>query len=142
MRTYRTILVRNGEVILCSSGFVLAKLKEDNEIELRDAKEMITACEKLAGGDDFVAMLDGGVSLDIGEDAMLYCAKYKNDQWKAFAIIVRTISERIFANYYLKFKRPARPTKVFTSTDKAIDWLKEYVPFEDPEEGLMYNPEK
>lgn len=138
MKSHKTILVRNGEVILCSTGFVLVKLKEDHEIELRDAKEMISACEEICGNGEFVTMLDGGVSIDIGEDAMLYCAKYKKDEWKAFAIIVRTISERIFANYYLKFKKPIRPTKIFSSPDKGIEWLQGFVRFENPEKGLMY----
>ena len=136
------IPVRYGEVILCSKGFVLAKLTDDNKIQLQDAKEMIACGEELTGGDHFVTMIDGGLTLDIDEDAMLYSAKYKNDNWKAFAIVVRTISERIFANYYLKFKKPVRPTKVFSSPEKAIEWLKGYLEFNDPDLDLMYKPGK
>lgn len=50
----------------------------------------------------------------------------------SIAIIVRSISERLFANYYLKFKKPVRPTKVFTNPKVAEEWLGQFVKIEEP----------
>jgi hypothetical protein len=128
----KVIPVRIGEVILYSKGLVIVKLKPDHLIEVEDVKEHLEAAIKLTKGSDFVTILDGGLTLDVSDQAMNYAAKHENKKWLAFAIIVRSISERLFANYYLKFKRPIRPTKVFTTPRGAEEWLKQFVPIEKP----------
>ena len=41
----------------------------------------------------------------------------------ADAIVVKSLSQKILANFYLKFNKPAKPTKIFTSEPEAIAWL-------------------
>ena len=132
MSDQKIIPVRIGEVILYCKGLVLVKLIHDHEIELKDVKEHVEAAVTLTKGSEFVAILDGGLTLDVAEEAMTYVAKHENKKWLAFAIVVRSISERLFANYYLRFKRPVRPTKVFTSPKAAEEWLKQFIPIEKP----------
>lgn len=104
----------------------------DHEIELADVQEQVAAAEQLSHGSHYVVILDGGLTLDVADEAMTYAARYQNKKWLAFAIIVRSLSERLFANYYLKFKRPVRPTKVFTTPAGAEKWLKEFIEIEIP----------
>ena len=132
MNEQKSIPVRLGEVILYSKSLVLVKLQHDHEIEVDDVKEFVECCLKLSEGSDFAVILDGGLTLDVSESAMNYAAKYENKQWLAFAIVVRSISERLFANYYLKFKRPVRPTKVFTTPHGAAEWLKQFIVIDGP----------
>ncbi|MBI1837152.1 MAG: hypothetical protein HYR91_07785 [Flavobacteriia bacterium] len=40
------------------------------------------------------------------------------------AIVISNIAQKILADFYLKFNKPAQPTKIFNSTEKAIDWIK------------------
>ena len=128
----KRISIRIGDVILFSEQLVLVKLKGDHEITLEDVKEQIDAAVKITVGKDFAAVLDGGLTLDVQDAAMTYAARFKNDNWKAFAIIVRSISERLFANYYLMFKKPVRPTRVFTTPAGAEKWLKQFVKMDVP----------
>ena len=128
----KRIPIRIGDVILFSEQLVLVKLKGDHEITLEDVKEQIDAAVKITVGKDFAAVLDGGLTLDVQDAAMTYAARFKNDNWKAFAIIVRSISERLFANYYLMFKKPVRPTRVFTTPAGAEKWLKQFVKMDVP----------
>ena len=132
MSDQKSIPVRIGEVILYAKGLVLVKLIADNKIEIEDVKEQVEAALNLTKDVDFAVILDGGLTLDVSEKAMTYIAKYENKKWLAFAIIVRSISERLFANYYLKFKRPVRPTKVFTTPKGAEEWLKQFIPIDVP----------
>ena len=119
--------VRIGEVILWCDQLVLVKLIKDNEIKLEDVKEQVNASLKLTNGKDFAVVIDGGLTLDVDDKAMTFASKYENDNWKAFAIVVRSLSERLFANYYLMFQKPVRPTKVFTSPARAEKWLSQFV---------------
>jgi len=138
----KIISVRIAEMVLCSKGFVLAKQNEEHVIELKDVQEQIAAAEKMTEGGDYVSMMDGGLTMDVTDEAMTYVAKFKSARWKAFAIVARSFSERILAGYFIKFKKPIRPTQVFTSPEKAIAWLREHHKFEKPEAGCLYHPEK
>ncbi|TAL58065.1 MAG: hypothetical protein EPN85_12465 [Bacteroidetes bacterium] len=132
MSENKVIPVRIGEVILYCKGLVIVKLRGDHEIGIEDVKEHVEAAVKLTKGSDFVSILDGGLTLDVSDKAMTYAAKHENKKWLAFAIVVRSISERLFANYYLKFKKPIRPTKVFTTPKGAEEWLRQFIPIERP----------
>lgn len=39
------------------------------------------------------------------------------------AIVITNLAQKIIANFYIKFNKPQMPTKVFTSTEKAIEWI-------------------
>ena len=128
----KKIDVRIGEVILFAEQLVLVRLHNDHEITFADAKEQIEAALAITDGKEFVAVLDGGNTIDVNEEAMTLIARYPEKRWLAFAIVVRSISERLFANYYLMFKKPVRPTKVFTTPAGAEKWLKEYIKLDAP----------
>jgi len=38
------------------------------------------------------------------------------------AIVIGSLSQKIITDFYLKFNKPARPTKIFYSLEKAVDW--------------------
>ena len=132
MPEQRSMPVRLGEVTLFAKGLILIKLREDHEIDLEDVKEFVEVSLTLTNGDAFAVILDGGLTIDVSEEAMNYAARYENKKWLAFAIIVRSIAERLFANYYLKFKRPIRHTKVFTTPNGAEEWLKQFIRIDVP----------
>lgn len=130
MNIHPSIKVRIGDVFLFAPGVVVVQLNDNHEIDLEDVKEQIEAAHRLANGENFVAIIDGGSTLDITDRAMSFAAKYQSKNWVAFAIIVRSIAERLFANYYLNFKRPNRPTKVFTTPKGAQKWLSDFIKIE------------
>ena len=39
------------------------------------------------------------------------------------AVVINNVAQKIIANFYLKFNKPGMPTKIFPSTDKALDWI-------------------
>ena len=39
------------------------------------------------------------------------------------AIVINNIAQKILADFYLKFNKPKQPTKIFTSIDKAVEWI-------------------
>jgi hypothetical protein len=39
------------------------------------------------------------------------------------AIVINSIGQKILADFYLKINKPKQPTKIFTSIDKAIEWV-------------------
>lgn len=41
----------------------------------------------------------------------------------ADALVISSLPHKILANFYLKFNKPVKPTKIFNARDKAIAWL-------------------
>lgn len=53
-----------------------------------------------------------------------YAAAQFRSHVAASAIVVESRMSSYFANLYLKFSKPKIPTRLFTKTDEAEDWLK------------------
>ena len=45
-----------------------------------------------------------------------------NDYTHTDAIVITSLPQKILADFYLKINRPIKPTKIFYSLDKAIEW--------------------
>lgn len=46
----------------------------------------------------------------------------------AIAMLIKSPGSRIIGNFFLGLNKPTVPTKLFTDKDKAITWLKQFVP--------------
>ncbi|MCK6649903.1 MAG: hypothetical protein L6Q66_09625 [Bacteroidia bacterium] len=45
----------------------------------------------------------------------------------ASAFIVKNLAQKLLVNAYLKMNRPSRPTRMFTTEESAIQWLKTFL---------------
>lgn len=43
------------------------------------------------------------------------------------AIVIDSLSQKIITDFYMKFNRPVKPTKIFYSLEKAIEWTIEQI---------------
>lgn len=41
------------------------------------------------------------------------------------AIVIGSLSQKIMSDFYLRFNKPARPTKIFYSLEKATAWIEQ-----------------
>lgn len=46
----------------------------------------------------------------------------------AIAFLSPTLGQKMMANFFIKFYKPAVPTKFFLTDEEAIDWLKQFLP--------------
>lgn len=44
----------------------------------------------------------------------------------ARAIVIKILSQRILANFYIRFQKPIIPTKIFNNYEEALAWLEQY----------------
>lgn len=45
----------------------------------------------------------------------------------ADAFVVRSLPQRIAANFFMRFNNPVRPTRIFDSKEEAIEWLRQFI---------------
>lgn len=46
-----------------------------------------------------------------------------NKQTVADALVINSLGHKILANFYIKFNKPVKPTKLFNKQSKAVSWL-------------------
>ena len=46
-----------------------------------------------------------------------------NKKTIADAILINSLAHKLQANFYLKFNKPVKPTKLFNAREKAVVWL-------------------
>lgn len=61
-------------------------------------------------------------------DLLKTISKNSNNPFsKADAFVIKSMAQKILANFYIKINKPERPTKFFNNKDEAINWLKPFI---------------
>jgi hypothetical protein len=115
-------------VKLFNDGVVHVNIKGVDEIDISGAKEIIKGigefCEDqkrpvLVSSDSFAAPTP---------DARKFLALAESNPYSsAAAYLTRTLAEKLMTNAFIRFNKPARPTKMFTSEAKAMEWLRSFL---------------
>jgi len=115
-------------VSLREDGIVLVDIKANQEIDVKDVKDVVGALEQIGNGKKYpLLIITGEYTLPTAE-ARAYIATAESDPYaSAEAYVVKSLSQKLVGNVYLSFNKPARPTHIFTSEEKAIEWLKQFL---------------
>ncbi|MGZ4074004.1 MAG: DUF7793 family protein [Bacteroidia bacterium] len=115
-------------VELRNDGLVQVKVKGNEEIEIKNVVEVVSALEKFWQGKKFPLLIVVGEYTLPSADARAYIATAESDPYaSAEAYVIQSFSQKLVGNVYLNLNKPARPTRLFNSEEKAIEWLKTFL---------------
>lgn len=117
--------VRTHLIWLEDDGIVRVKVKPNIEISLQDAQVAIRAVSNVCGGKRCPALVDmrGLVGMDRG--ARLYFAGEETAKVEsAAALIIESPLSKAVGNFFMGLNKPIIPTRLFTSEEAALAWLK------------------
>lgn len=98
------------------------------EVTLRDAREIMDAYHKLRKGRRLPLLVDTRRMRSNSREARhLFAGEEAQGSATAAAIIVDTPVTRVLANFYLGLSKPRLPSRLFSSEDEALAWLKGYL---------------
>ncbi|MCE3279802.1 MAG: hypothetical protein K0S44_1993 [Bacteroidetes bacterium] len=118
------IITRTAEISYTPENRILRiKIIEGAEIELSDALQNFEATKLLTKNDRYLILVDGRVSLSISREARAFAAESKNDDSIASAMIITSTANKLIGNFYININKPSIPTRIFSSEEKAIEWL-------------------
>lgn len=105
------------------------RVKQDQEVDLYEMTEMLRYVEEFMGKKRHYAVIDFGGSLTSTTEARKKYADsdYVNTYRIADAFIVKSLSVRIVANFFINVTKPKVRTKLFTNDEEAIKWLESVV---------------
>ncbi len=109
------------------------RVNQDQEIDIEEMGEMIEYVKGFIGERKHLALIDFGGSLTSTPEAR---KQYADDPYiKAYriadAFLVKSVSVRILANFFIKVTKPKVKTKLFSDEVEAVKWLHKLAVLED-----------
>lgn len=99
------------------------RVLEGAVIDLNQAKLITEAMMRLADVTPVPVLIDGRQSYTWDKDAQEYIALNSGFRL-ATALITNNAVSRILSNSYAKIFKPTYPIKIFSSEEKAVEWLR------------------
>jgi hypothetical protein len=111
-------------------GFAWMEFEEGAEISGDDMVAIIEmATRTYREGEPFLVVIDMRKLDSISDEARNAAASNETARfYTALAIIANSPAMRLVANFYIRFHKPNRPTRIFNATNEALSWLRAYMP--------------
>jgi len=109
-----------------NSEIILARYKDDANLEIEDAVEVRDALIELAEGRKFLGLVDArNMGGTLGRKASDYLAKDPklNALMIAQALVVNNLALILIARFYILMSNPISEPKIFKNLEEAFDWL-------------------
>lgn len=120
-----SIITRTAKLSFDKEELVLyIEIFSGNEIGLEDSIEHNLASQKLTNGVYHCAFIKALGNIDISSEARKYGSNPEiQNKLIAQAVLVNSLATRIAGNFYIRFNKPPKPTRIFTNAEDAMSWL-------------------
>ena len=122
------IVTRVSKVWVGEDGIARVIHVPGAEPTLEDAKETMAAYLKVSKGKRLPLFVDTKKMKSMSREVRLY---YSSDEAarvaSAVAIIIETPVSRVLGNFFLGLNNPRLPSRLFTSEQEALEWLKGFL---------------
>ncbi len=106
------------------NGLAHYHIKFGETLEMDDVQLMLDEIEKLGPEKQYMNLFEFSENADVDEKTRQWAADGDgNKQTIADAIVIKSLAQKIIGNFYLKFNRPVKPSKIFNSPTEAYNWL-------------------
>ncbi len=124
MKLLSEIKFNYAKVQLYEPKFVRIEIFSETIIGLNESKSMNDAVGVLSEGTECLVLIVADEFAQFDRDSGDFSSSEEGQRFTfADALVVKSLSQKILANFYLKFNKPAKPTRIFTNEAEAIAWL-------------------
>ena len=122
----RFIEFKKARVGLRKDSIVQTDIFPEQELSVDDVKEVIEGIAIVGRQTMYPQLIVAGQLSGPDLQAMKHIASDGSSPYAiAEAYVIKSLSQKIIARFYLNFNKPARPTKMFSEVPEAIAWLNE-----------------
>lgn len=112
-----------GTGVITVDGIFHVIVRSGEKVTLDTVKLGNSFMERV-GGAPYLNLFEFEAFADVDTEVRKWSADHNGNTYtKADAIVVSSLPQKILADFYLKFNKPVKPTKIFREREKAIDWL-------------------
>jgi hypothetical protein len=128
METHEIVETIKNRLWLGEDGIVRIIWVPNAEVSLEDAQETMAAYMRISNGKKRPLLVDTKNMKAFSREARkFYAGEEAAKVASAVAIIVGTPVSRVLGNFYLGLSNPHLPSRLFSSEDEAMEWLKGYL---------------
>jgi len=122
----KKIISDNFELEIHEDGYYLIVINGSREFTVEDLKILVKGQKEL-GENKIPSLVLCAPNAETNIDLLNTLAKKKfNPYSTADAFVLKSMAQKILANFYLKINKPERPTMFFNHKEEALVWLKNH----------------
>lgn len=116
-----------AEMHIDEDGILRIKILPGSTITLEAIKEYFEATILLLNGKKALILFDGSAEYTMTEEAKAFGSSDEVLKTRiAIAYITKSITNKLMFNLYLSVYKPSVPTKMFSSQESGLKWLKSF----------------
>ncbi len=125
----KQIETSTATVWLGADGITRAAFRAGARETLETARENVQAGVTISGAIERPLLLDMTHIGSMDKAARDYYAQgdQREGAEKAIALITNSALSRVIGNFFIGLNRPVKPTRLFTSEESALQWLRQYL---------------
>jgi len=121
-----TVTTRTAQLWLDDSGIVHVIQAAGSEQDAADARENCDASVTLSEGVRRPMLVDMSQVKSISREARaVYSQRQNADTVTALALVIGSPLSRVIGNFFIGLNKAPMPTRLFTSTEDALVWLRQ-----------------
>lgn len=121
----KEVLLDFATVSLKKDGIVRVEIMPEIQVSVDQVKQIAFTIKTIGNDKIFpVLILPGKYTIPDEHARKFLASNNSKNNALAEAYVVEALSQKLVANFYMKFHKPQRPTKIFESEKEALEWLK------------------
>lgn len=118
----------HSKVIYRNDGILELQCGADTYYEMGHLMELLAVYKEFTGGKKVPMLHVVGPYTSIAPDARSWGASKEATRFAvAEAYVLKSLAQKLLANFYIKFDKPEVPTKFFKTIPEAEEWLKTFL---------------
>lgn len=124
MQLIQEIVFSYARVQLFDTKLIRLEIFGNQVIGKAEAREMNNAIGILSRGKESLVLILADEIATFSKEAMAFSASEEGLRYTTGdALVVKSLTQRLTANLYLKLSRPRKPSRIFNSEKDAVRWL-------------------
>jgi len=79
------------------------------------------------GGGEFFNIFEFSSFSDVDPEVRVWAASPLNNNYTIVdAIVINSLPQKILADFYIRYNKPVKPTRIFNLVDRALNWIKDF----------------
>lgn len=124
MKLLKELSLDFARIRFYESGLAHIDIIGDYLITEKEVRVINTHLGELNEGNAMLILITAEEVTQFDDSARVFSASEEGSKYSvAEAFVVKSLSQRLIANFYVKVNKPPIPSKVFNSEKEAIKWL-------------------
>lgn len=128
MNTIDKIRISLGTISIQEEDILRFDIDSIDEISLQSLKEHLDVVKELGNGKAFCNLVVLDKFVQVGDDARKFAASEESNIYTiADAFVINSVALKLVGNFYIRYNKPTRPTRLFTDETEALRWLRTFL---------------